>query len=90
MFFVMPFYSEGSFPFIVIRSPSEFSGFPVDVWVMFIKLRMILCFPNPVISKRVIIFFSLIVSSKSTKEVIFPFLFSVPSTFCAIMGLSRV
>ena len=51
--------------------------------------KMILCFPNLVNSSRVVFFCPFMVNSRSTKEVIFPFLFSIPSTFRAIIGSSR-
>ena len=53
------------------------------------KPRMIFCFTNLVMWTRVFIGLLLIVNSMSTKEVIFPFLFSVPSTFRAMISFSR-
>ena len=51
------------------------------------KPRIIFCFPNPVTNKQRFIFFLLISAFNSTKEVIVPLLFFVPSTFRAHRGL---
>ena len=52
------------------------------------KPRIIFCFPNPITSKQRFICSPLICAFNSTKDVIVPFLFFVPSTFRAHRGLS--
>ena len=50
---------------------------------------MIFCFPSPVISKQVSMFFPLMSSFRFTDKVIFLCLFFVPSTFLAKRGFSN-
>ena len=52
------------------------------------KPSMIFCFPNPVTNRRVLVVLPWIVKFMSVKQVILPCLFSVPSTFQAVIGCS--